>query len=78
MLAPFTAGWQTTDLHPLIIDKSEVYIFPLVYFLSPFLSLTFGIVASYERELKLNPLLGSAAQWSGVSPWGSFIFPLSI
>ncbi|RWW10966.1 hypothetical protein BHE74_00022419, partial [Ensete ventricosum] len=24
MLAPFTAGWQTTDLHPLVIDKSEV------------------------------------------------------
>lgn len=23
MLAPFTAGWQTTDLHPLVIDKSE-------------------------------------------------------
>ncbi|XP_027362413.1 gamma aminobutyrate transaminase 1, mitochondrial [Abrus precatorius] len=23
MLAPFTAGWQTTDLNPLIIEKSE-------------------------------------------------------
>ncbi|KAL9296227.1 hypothetical protein ACSQ67_022123 [Phaseolus vulgaris] len=23
MLAPFTAGWQTTDLHPLVIEKSE-------------------------------------------------------
>lgn len=23
MLAPFTAGWQTTDTHPLVIDKSE-------------------------------------------------------
>lgn len=23
MLAPFTAGWQTNDLHPLVIDKSE-------------------------------------------------------
>ncbi|KAM1716776.1 hypothetical protein ACFX11_024703 [Malus domestica] len=23
MLAPFTAGWQSTDLHPLIIEKSE-------------------------------------------------------
>ncbi|KAH9315462.1 hypothetical protein KI387_024089, partial [Taxus chinensis] len=23
MLAPFTAGWQSTDTHPLIIDKSE-------------------------------------------------------
>ncbi|KAJ6380651.1 hypothetical protein OIU77_029531 [Salix suchowensis] len=23
MLAPFTAGWQSSDLHPLIIDKSE-------------------------------------------------------
>ncbi|OIV99613.1 hypothetical protein TanjilG_17423 [Lupinus angustifolius] len=23
MLAPFTAGWQTTDLNPLVIDKSE-------------------------------------------------------
>jgi hypothetical protein len=24
MLAPFTAGWQSNDLHPLIIEKSEV------------------------------------------------------
>lgn len=24
MLAPFTAGWQTTDVNPLIIEKSEV------------------------------------------------------
>ncbi|KAL6976048.1 Gamma aminobutyrate transaminase 3, chloroplastic [Sarracenia purpurea var. burkii] len=23
MLAPFTPGWQTTDLHPLVIEKSE-------------------------------------------------------
>ncbi|KAL8143452.1 hypothetical protein V2J09_016484 [Rumex salicifolius] len=23
MLAPFTAGWQTTDSHPLVIEKSE-------------------------------------------------------
>ncbi|KAK1325848.1 hypothetical protein QJS10_CPA01g00664 [Acorus calamus] len=23
MLAPFTAGWQSNDLHPLLIDKSE-------------------------------------------------------
>ncbi|KAH1193429.1 Gamma aminobutyrate transaminase 3, chloroplastic [Glycine max] len=23
MLAPFTAGWQTTDLHSLVIEKSE-------------------------------------------------------
>nr|AJT59571.1 GABAT2 [Veratrum californicum] len=23
MLAPFTAGWQSNDLHPLVIDKSE-------------------------------------------------------
>ncbi|XP_015880911.1 gamma aminobutyrate transaminase 3, chloroplastic-like [Ziziphus jujuba] len=23
MLAPFTAGWQTNDLHPLVIEKSE-------------------------------------------------------
>lgn len=28
MLAPFTAGWQTTDVHPLIIAKSEVLKFP--------------------------------------------------
>lgn len=24
MLAPFTAGWQTTDLNPLVIERSEV------------------------------------------------------
>uniref|UniRef100_A0A453S8D4 Uncharacterized protein n=1 Tax=Aegilops tauschii subsp. strangulata TaxID=200361 RepID=A0A453S8D4_AEGTS len=24
MLAPFTAGWQSTDVHPLVIDRSEV------------------------------------------------------
>ncbi|KAF2305735.1 hypothetical protein GH714_007902 [Hevea brasiliensis] len=23
MLAPFTVGWQSTDLHPLVIEKSE-------------------------------------------------------
>ncbi|KAJ0975875.1 hypothetical protein J5N97_017840 [Dioscorea zingiberensis] len=23
MLAPFTAGWQSTDLHPLVIERSE-------------------------------------------------------
>ncbi|KAK9196430.1 hypothetical protein WN943_004558 [Citrus x changshan-huyou] len=23
MLAPFTAGWQSTDVHPLVIEKSE-------------------------------------------------------
>jgi 4-aminobutyrate--pyruvate transaminase len=23
MLAPFTAGWQTSDVHPLVIEKSE-------------------------------------------------------
>ncbi|PWZ31283.1 Gamma-aminobutyrate transaminase 1, mitochondrial [Zea mays] len=23
MLAPFTAGWQSHDLHPLIIERSE-------------------------------------------------------
>lgn len=26
MLAPFTAGWQSTDLDPLVIAKSEVHI----------------------------------------------------
>jgi hypothetical protein len=25
MLAPFTAGWQSSDLNPLVIEKSEVY-----------------------------------------------------
>lgn len=24
MLAPFTAGWQISDLHPLVIERSEV------------------------------------------------------
>jgi hypothetical protein len=24
MLAPFTAGWQSTDVNPLVIDRSEV------------------------------------------------------
>ncbi|KAJ0982356.1 hypothetical protein J5N97_010611 [Dioscorea zingiberensis] len=28
MLAPFTAGWQSSDLHPLVIDRSEgSYVF---------------------------------------------------
>lgn len=26
MLAPFTAGWQTTDVSPLIIERSEVSV----------------------------------------------------
>lgn len=33
MLAPFTAGWQTTDTEPLVIEKSEVYILARVQFL---------------------------------------------
>lgn len=32
MLAPFTAGWQSTDLHPLVIEKSEVN-FNIIYLL---------------------------------------------
>lgn len=31
MLAPFTAGWQTTDLHPLVIEKSEVLSFSNIF-----------------------------------------------
>jgi hypothetical protein len=26
MLAPFTAGWQSADLDPLVIAKSEVHV----------------------------------------------------
>lgn len=29
MLAPFTAGWQSTDVNPLVIEKSEVL--PIMY-----------------------------------------------
>lgn len=32
MLAPFTAGWQTADLNPLVIEKSEVYLVILQYY----------------------------------------------
>lgn len=32
MLAPFTAGWQTSDLNPLVIAKSEVRIVELFSF----------------------------------------------
>ena len=32
MLAPFTAGWQSTDTNPLVIEKSKVYfLFRTVY-----------------------------------------------
>lgn len=31
MLAPFTAGWQSTDVHPLVIEKSEVYFVGTCY-----------------------------------------------
>lgn len=24
MLAPFTSGWQSTETHPLVIERSEV------------------------------------------------------
>lgn len=27
MLAPFTAGWQSTDVNPLVIEKSKVKVF---------------------------------------------------
>lgn len=27
MLAPFTAGWQSTESHPLVIERSEVITF---------------------------------------------------
>ncbi|KAF2305764.1 hypothetical protein GH714_008117 [Hevea brasiliensis] len=30
MLAPFTAGWQSTDLHPLVVEKSEgIYVYDI-------------------------------------------------
>jgi 4-aminobutyrate--pyruvate transaminase len=30
MLAPFTAGWQSTDVHPLVIDRSEgAYVYDI-------------------------------------------------
>jgi hypothetical protein len=34
MLAPFTAGWQSNDLHPLIIERSEVATlnFSIIFF----------------------------------------------
>ena len=35
MLAPFTAGWQSTDLHPLVIERSEVMRSYFVQFLVP-------------------------------------------
>lgn len=31
MLAPFTAGWQTADLNPLVIERSEVYLVFSIY-----------------------------------------------
>jgi hypothetical protein len=31
MLAPFTAGWQSNDLHPLIIERSEVVTLNLIF-----------------------------------------------
>ena len=27
MLAPFTAGFQSTDLNPLVIERSEVLLY---------------------------------------------------
>ena len=42
MLAPFTAGWQTTELQPLVIEKSEVYL------------LNFSIVIDLNCHRKIN------------------------
>ena len=39
MLAPFTAGWQSTDLHPLVIERSEVehlIFFFLIFYVNLF------------------------------------------
>lgn len=46
MLAPFTAGWQTTDLHPLVIEKSEVNFFEKFLF---FLITAMG----YNKEISV-------------------------
>lgn len=34
MLAPFTAGWQSADLNPLVIEKSEVLPITLLSIIS--------------------------------------------
>ncbi|CAN1337330.1 Gamma-aminobutyrate transaminase POP2, mitochondrial [Linum perenne] len=34
MLAPFTAGWQTTDINPLVIAKSEACSFIILFYLA--------------------------------------------
>lgn len=42
MLAPFTAGRQTTDSDPLVIERSEVYIyiFEMIHVIGIILSTT--------------------------------------
>lgn len=55
MLAPFTAGWQTNELNPLIIEKSEVYShamflwFLLYYFIIKYVSNYIFILFLFTR-----------------------------
>lgn len=43
MLAPFTAGWQSTDVHPLVIHRSEVNL--------PFLSNSFLTISVNVEQM---------------------------
>ncbi|XP_004505667.1 gamma aminobutyrate transaminase 1, mitochondrial [Cicer arietinum] len=54
MLAPFTAGWQTTDLDPLIIDKSEgSYVYDITgkKYLDPLAGLWCTALGGNEQRL---------------------------
>lgn len=54
MLAPFTAGWQSADLNPLVIEKSEV--FPITRL--SIISTGFLVGSSYfNRTESMNYLL---------------------
>lgn len=54
MLAPFTAGWQSADLNPLVIEKSEVL--PLTRL--SIISTGFLVGSSYVKRIEsMNYLL---------------------
>jgi len=63
MLAPFTAGWQSTDLHPLVIERSEVLRSCILQVLGSLLQCS----ARFWKWIACSFLVTS--QWLSVAPY---------
>lgn len=58
MLAPFTAGWHSTDLEPLVIQKSEVRIVSFsVCLLEKLLNSVFNVCYAIYHRVRMSMML---------------------